>query len=73
MRCKMEKNGETRRKTKKIRRRDKGQKKWGDEMRDEKKMERQEPRQKKMERRDTRQKKWGDEMQGKKNGQSEIQ
>ena len=33
---------ETRRETKKIRRRDKGQKKkWGDEMRDEKKMERQ--------------------------------
>ena len=39
-------------------------------MQDEKKMERQEPRQKKMERRDTRQKKWGDEMQGKKNGET---
>ena len=43
---------------KKIRRRDKGQKKWGDEMRDEKKMERQEPRQKK----------WRDETQDKKMG-----
>ena len=37
---------------KKIRRQDKGQKKWGDNMRDEIKMESQ----------DARQKKWGDEM-----------
>jgi len=44
---------------KKIRRRDKGQKKWGDEMQDGKKMGR----------RETRPKKWGDEMQDKKNGE----
>ena len=36
---------------KKIRRRDKGQKKWGDNMRDEKKMERQDARQKNGEKR----------------------
>ena len=52
MRCKTNKNEETRRETKK---------KWGDETRAEKKTREMRRETKKMGRQDARQKKWGDE------------